>query len=289
MQLPSPLVSTEWLSAHLDDPRLRLFDTSVYMVAQPGGGMRTESGRAQWQQAHIPGADFLDMLSEFSDNSQPAPVMMPTPDRFAALCSRHGLGDDSAVVLYAAQGPAWAARMWWMLRSMGFGNAAVLDGGWEKWQREGRPTSAEHQAYAAATFTPRAQPQRWASKQEVLQAIHNPAVCTINALMPEVYDGRMNRFGRPGHIPGSHNVFHAQLMDAASGTFLPADALRQRLDAVGAFPRRALAYCGSGVTACVDALALTLLGHGDVAVYDGSMAEWAQDPALPLVPGSAPG
>jgi thiosulfate/3-mercaptopyruvate sulfurtransferase len=290
MKLESPIVSTQWLADNLNAPSLRLFDATVFLTVNPDGpGYLPESGRAKWSQAHIPGANFLEMLTEFSDNSTPVPMMMPAPGRFAELCRRHGIGDDSTVVIYSAQTMMWSARMWWMLRSTGFTNAAILDGGWEKWEREGRPTSSEDRPYPPATFTAKPQATMWADKKDVLQAIHNPSVCTINALQPDIYDGQINRYGRAGHIPGSHNVYYASLLNPETGTYLPRDELEQRFEASGASSRRTILYCGGGVSASLDAIALTVLGHSNVAIYDGSMFEWCMDPALPLVSGADPG
>ena len=290
MKLTQPIVSTQWLADHINDPSLRLFDASIYLTVNPDGpGYITESGRAKWAESHIPGANFLEMLTEFSDNSQPTPMMMHTAERFAELCGRHGIGNDSVVVIYSGQTMMWAARMWYMLRSMGFTNAAILDGGLEKWVREGRPMSGESTPYAATRFTARAAPAMWANKKDVLQAIHNPSVCTINALQPDIYDGQINRYGRPGHIPGSHNVYYNSLLDPESGTYLPVEQLKKQFAASGTFNRRTIVYCGGGVSAALDAIALTMLGHDDIAVYDGSMFEWCMDPALPLVLGAEPG
>ncbi len=290
MKLTSPIVSTQWLADNLGLPGLRIFDASVYLTVNPDGpGYITESGRARWSHAHIPGANFLEMLTDFSDNSGPSPMMMHKAERFAGLCGRHGIGDDSTVVIYSGQTMMWSARMWWMLRSMGFANAAVLDGGWEKWEREGRATSSEDKPYPPATFTPKPLAAMWADKNEVLQAIHAPSVCTINALQPDIYDGQINRYGRAGHIPGSHNVYYNSLLNPDDGTYLPLDQLKQRFEPSGAFNRRTIVYCGGGVSAGLDAIALTMLGHKDLAIYDGSMFEWCADPALPLVLGNEPG
>lgn len=290
MILNSPLVSTQWLAEHLRQPSLRVFDCSIYLMPNPdGAGMIPRSGRAMWREAHIPGANFLEMLSDFSDNAKPAPVMMPAAERFTELCSAHGIGSRTAVVLYSGQSMAWSARMWWMLRTMGFDNVAVLDGGWEKWQREGRQVSVADTPYAPAPFPAKPQAGMWADQNDVLQAIHNPSVCTINALSPALYAGTEPRFPRAGHISGSHNVYANDLIDPADGTFLPREALRARFEATGALCRRTILYCGTGVSAAVDALALALLGHQDYAVYDGSMAEWSMDPALPLTLGALPG
>lgn len=290
MQLTSPFVSTQWLAEHLDHPALRLFDTSIYLTPnQDGSAYISESGRSRWAAAHIPGANFIDMLADFSDHSRPAPVMVPPTERLAELCGRHGIGNDSTVVIYSAQGMLWSARLCWMLRSLGLENVAILDGGWEKWHRDGHPICAEDRPYAPARFSARPQASAWADKKDVLQAIHNPSVCTLSAVQPEVYEGQNNAFGRPGHIPGSHNLFCNSLIDPDQGTLLPVDVLQQRFAASGALDRRTIVYCGRGISAGLNALALSLLGNPDVALYDGSLAEWCMDPALPLVLGSQPG
>lgn len=291
MKLERPLVSTEWLAENLDHPSIRLFDASIHVRArQDESGFITESGKSAWAEAHIPGANFLEMLADFSDNSRPAPMMMPGVERFSELCGRHGIGDDSIVVIYSAQSMASSARMWWMLRSVGYANAAVLDGGWEKWVSEGRPITSEVKQYPPARFTAHpSQPSLWADKDDVLCAIHNPAVCTINALHPDIYSGQVNRYGRPGHIPGSYNVYCNSLVDQEDGTFLPDHELRQRFVDARALNRRTIIHCGGGVSAGLGALGMTLLGHMNVAIYDGSMVEWCMNPALPLVMGTEPG
>jgi thiosulfate/3-mercaptopyruvate sulfurtransferase len=290
MQLPGPLVSTEWLAGHLAEPSLRIFDTTVFLhINQPGPGYTPESGRAKWQAAHVPGAGFIDVLDEFSDSHAKVRFMMPSATRFAELAGRIGIGDDTAVVLYSAGSVMWSTRVWWMLRSVGFDNAAILDGGWDKWQREGRPTTAEVTAYPAARLTPRPRPALWADRAAVEKAMQDSAVCTINALSPEVYSGTKNMYGRAGHIPGSLNVFYNTMLDPKDGTYLSPVNLKARFEAVGAMARpRIIVYCGGGISATMDALALTMVGHPDVAVYDGSMSEWVSDPVLPLTLGSEP-
>lgn len=142
MKLNGPLVDTQWLEDHLDRPALRVFDTTIVLKHKEDGfGYVPVSGRAEWESHHVPGAGFLDVLGELSDAAAGLPFMMPSPGAFAAAMAGHGVGDDSAVVLYNSGVPMWSTRVWWMLRSIGFDNAAVLDGGWEKWMREGRPVS----------------------------------------------------------------------------------------------------------------------------------------------------
>jgi thiosulfate/3-mercaptopyruvate sulfurtransferase len=129
----------------------------------------------------------------------------------------------------------------------------------------------------------------WADKAEVLRCIHDEKVCTMNALQPDVYDGSMERYGRAGHIPGSLNVFSDDLFDAQTGELLPVEELRKKFEHARPFDRRTIVYCGGGVSATLNAIALEMLGHQNVAVYDGSMYEWCADPSLPLVLGAEPG
>lgn len=289
MQLPGPLVSTQWLSEQLAAPGLCILDTTVFLhLNADKSGYKIESGLAKWAEAHLPGAQFVDLVDAFSDPASEVPFTMPSAERFCELAGALGVGDDSTVVVYSASTQMWATRLWWMFRSVGFDRCAVLDGGFEKWQSENRPVPAEKPATPpCARLTPNPRPRLWAGKQDMVRAMDDGAVCTINALSPDVYSGQSNRYGRPGHIPGSHNVFYDSLLDPADGTYLPPARLKERFEEVGAFERsRAVVYCGGGISATMDALGLVLAGHPDIAVYDGSMWEWAADPALPLTLGS---
>ncbi|MEM7465676.1 MAG: rhodanese-like domain-containing protein [Pseudomonadota bacterium] len=169
-------------------------------------------------------------------------------------------------------------------------NVAVLDGGWKKWLSENRKTTADlPDVNRSNNLTVKANPDFWSDKQAVLDNIDSAAACAINALAPAVFSGEKNQYGRPGHIPGSHNIFYGDLLNADDGTFLPAEKLQQKFSDVGALgDRPVIAYCGGGISATMDALALFQLGKMDVSVYDGSMSEWIRDPELPLTLGSAP-
>jgi len=286
--MPGFLVSTEWLAGHLEAADLRLLDATVFLHLNPDGpGYTTESGRAKFDDAHLPGARFIDLLGAFSDQSSSVRFTMPAAARFCELAGVCGVGDDTRVVVYSSGSPMWATRLWWMFRSVGFEACAVLDGGLAKWQREGRAVTTAVTPPAPATLTPRPRPQLWANQQDMLRAMQDPAVCTINALSPAVYTGEKNMYGRPGHIPGSVNVYYDTLINADDGTFMPTAQLKPLFDAVGAFAKpRVICYCGGGISATMDALALTQAGHPDIAVYDGSMMEWVADPALPLTLGA---
>ena len=290
MKLDGPLVSTQWLQDNLTTAGLRIFDTTVFLQQKPGGfGYIPVSGREQFELAHIPGADFLDVVSELSDGESSLPFMMPPAEKFAAVMAAHGVGDDSAVVLYNKGFPMWATRVWWMLRAIGFDNAAVLNGGWDKWHKEGRTTSDEASDPAPAVLHARPRPEMWVDKAAMLDVLAAGGPVTLNALSPEVYSGEKNQYGRPGHLPGTYNVYYGDLIDAVSGEFKSPQALRTLFTPSGALDsKRVITYCGGGISATMDCLALLVCGQANVAVYDGSMSEWVRDPTLPLKLGSEP-
>lgn len=283
---PEYLVSTDWLQQHLADPDLRILDSTVFLHRSADGGLLVrESGRANWEAGHIPNSAFADLTVDLADPATNLPYMMPPAEQFAAVMERLGVGEGTRVVCYDAVSTMWAARLWWMLRSLGFEHAAVLDGGLKKWQAEGRSLSTEPAPVGpAARFVARSRPAAWAAKGDVLAALADGATCIVNALSPDQHRGEgPNSYGRPGHIPGSVNISAAYLLDPATNAYLPADRLHELFTETGALARdRVITYCGGGIAASSDAFILTLLGHEHVAVYDGSLSEWAVDPSLPL-------
>lgn len=280
---PEFLVETDWLEDHLSDPDLRIFDCTVQLELKPEGGYVIESGKPIWDKGHIPGAGFLDLRKDLSDPEQKLLFMMPSPERFAAAMSAAGVGEGTHVVLYSTTTTAWATRIWWMLRAFGFDNAAVLNGGWKKWQAEGRPISTDAPSYPQASFEAHPRAGMMAEKTEVLDAIGADNICLLNSLPTAIYDGDMTPYARPGHIASSVNLPTVALEDPDTGAFLPANDLQERLDGVGASSgQRVITYCGGGIAATHNAFALSLLGHDDVAVYDASMSEWATDPDAPM-------
>jgi thiosulfate/3-mercaptopyruvate sulfurtransferase len=274
------LVDSAWLEAHLDDPRLRVVESTSYLDPHPEKPYEVRPGRAEWEAGHIPRSAYVDVNDDLAEPHPTLNFVFPSPERFAAAMSRLGVEDGTQVVIYDRGGPMWATRVWWLLRAYGFDDAAVLDGGWDSWTG---PVSTDPGPTYDAAFTPRPRPQLIADRGEVLTEVHGGGVCLLNALSPAVHAGTENRYGRVGRIPGSVNVYAQHLIDRATRRFLPPDVLRERLAAAGALrDGRVIAYCGGGISATVDAFALTLLGARDVAVYDGSMTEWLSDPSLPL-------
>ena len=284
---PEFLVETDWLAAHLGDPNLVVLDCTTHLIPDPMITYTVKPGREDFEKGHIPGAQFLDLQADLSDQQTKLRFMLPSPAAFAAAMRRFGIGDDSKVVTYSTANPQWATRVWWVLRVYGFDNAAVLNGGFQKWAKEGRAVeTGPGNGRPPGRFAERAAKPLMADKDDVLAAIDDGAVCTINALQAPQHAGTGgNTYGRPGRIAGSVNVPTVGLIDPASNTFLPAAQLRAQFDAVHAFDKKVITYCGGGIAASATAHALVMLGHPDVRLYDASMSEWAVDPTLPMETG----
>jgi thiosulfate/3-mercaptopyruvate sulfurtransferase len=280
----SPLVSTAWLADTATRPDLRILDCSVVMRTAPDGTYSFVAGRDEWNAAHIPGSVFLDVLAELADKTSTLPMMMPPAAVFAAAMEQHGVGEGTHVVLYDRGNHAWATRVWWMLKACGFDSASVLDGGFKKWLAEGRPTSREPVPYPRGRFVLRPRPELFVGRDEVLAALERRDTVLINALSPEEHRGEAKtRLPRAGRIPGSSNVHCQALLDPVTNAYRPREQLEELFAAAGALgAERTVTYCGGGIAATSDAFALALLGVQNVAVYDGSLAEWTADPELPL-------
>ncbi|MYE02202.1 MAG: sulfurtransferase, partial [Alphaproteobacteria bacterium] len=214
---PGALIETGELEKSLGAPELRIVDCTTWLKpAEPGDDApyRVVPGRAEYDEAHIPGAVFLDLQGAASDPGTRLKFMAPPAERFAEAMGRLGIGDDSRVVLYSAGSIMWATRVWWMLRAFGFKRAAVLDGGWEKWKAEGRPVSSEPAQNPRARFTAALAPGRFADRDYVASRLEDDGTVMVNALAPTFHLGEgPSRYGRPGRIPGSVNVPAASLLD----------------------------------------------------------------------------
>jgi thiosulfate/3-mercaptopyruvate sulfurtransferase len=274
------LVTTEWLAARLGEPDLCVVDASWYLPTE------RRDAKAEYRAAHIPGAVFFD-IDEIADADSPYPHMLPSPVKFSARARKLGLGDGNRIVAYDGGNAMAACRVWWMFRAFGHGEVAVLDGGFAKWRAEGR---------AVEDVPPRPRERHFTAR------VNNLIVRTLDQVRADLAGGRVQvvdarsagRFAgtapeprpglRSGHMPGARNLPYDRVLDPATRTFLAAPELRRRFaDAGVALDRGAVTTCGSGVSACVLALALDLLGHRDVAVYDGSWAEWGSRDDTPVV------
>ncbi len=280
---PEFIVETSWLAEHLSDPNLRVLDCTTHLFPPTkGGAYDVVSGREDFEKGHIPGAGFADIDNELADKNHSLRFMMPTPEFFANAIGKLGVGDNTKVVLYSTANHWWATRLWWMLRVFGHDNAAVLNGGFQKWSRERRPVE---QGLARLSrhfpFTPKSREGHVAGKEEVLAAIGDGEICTLNALRPDQHAGTGGTvYGRLGHIKGSINIAAVNVVDA-NNEFKPAEILRAQFADALAKPK-VITYCGGGIAASSATMLLTMLGHHNVQLYDASLSEWAPDPILPM-------
>jgi len=288
MRDPDAIVSTEALAGMLGEPNVRVYDCTTYNNPPPPGVDEPyipEPGLTTFKEAHIPGADFLDLQGDFSDKSQRHWFMMPKdPGQLQAAFSRHGIGDGIRVVLYSIGTMMWSTRFWWMLRSLGF-DATVLDGGFDKWKAEGRPTeSGNPKGYPPALFKVRPKPGMFFDKNATRAAIGASDTVTVNALGPQFHCGlEPGRYGRPGRVPGSVNVPAATLVDPKTKAFTTLADAAGKFEAQGVSrDKKIIAYCGGGISATIDLFLLHQLGYDNLTLYDGSMGEWAKDPDLPI-------
>ena len=282
------LITTTELAGVLHQPDLRLFDCTTYLEYQPeGSGVPyiAVPGRHTFEAGHIPGADFLDLQGEFSDQNTELRFMMPEIAQLEAAFGRHGIGADSRVVLYSIGTAMWATRFWWMLKSLGFDHASVLDGGFDKWKAEGRALEAgPTKGYPTAKFTAKPREGYFVGKHDVLAARTDRDTVVVNALGPQFHKGlEPSRYGRPGRIPGSVNVSAATLFDPQTKAFAPLPDAEPKFAAQGVTKdKRVIAYCGGGISATIDLFQLYRLGYDNLTLYDGSMGEWAKDASLPI-------
>jgi thiosulfate/3-mercaptopyruvate sulfurtransferase len=274
------LVTAEWLSQHLEDPDLVVLDCTVRVEPDPEGNIQVLSGRADYEGGHIPTAGFADLMGDLTDSGSPFKFAVGTPEQFCAAMGALGVGDDSRVVLYDGSNSAWAARVWWMLRWVGFDRAALLDGGLRGWTAEGRPLSTEAVERPVQRLTPAPRPGLIADRDEVFAAIDDGAVSLIDALPEASFRGEMAMYDRPGHIPSALNISALSLIED-SGHYRSHDELAAMF--VGDRDARNIIYCGGGIAASSNAFIMTRLGFTDVAVYTASLQEWAADPANPMV------
>jgi thiosulfate/3-mercaptopyruvate sulfurtransferase len=278
-----PLVSTDWLAARLDNPRIRIIDASFKMP----GVLPLPSD--DYLGAHIPGAVFFD-VDAIADHNDPLPHMYPDAAQFAKGVSALGISSGDTVVAYDSGSWVAAPRAWWMFLSFGHPNVKVLDGGLQKWLREGRPTHSGKVTPKPGKFHAKLDSSYIRSRQQLLGNLETHAEQLVDARPRPRFEGTVAepRPGlRPGHIPGSRNVPYAGLFDAATGAMKPLDELRKTFIGAGVDTTKPIVTtCGSGVSALVLTLALYRLGVRGSALYDGSWAEWGlpDGPALATGP-----
>ncbi|MBI2719266.1 MAG: 3-mercaptopyruvate sulfurtransferase [Rhizobiales bacterium] len=278
------IVSTGWLARHLDSPDIAILDASWHLPSA-----RRDAPK-EFAEGHIPGAQFFD-IDELSDTANPLPHMLPSPEKFSSRMRKMGVGDGKRVIVYDTQGLYSAARAWWMFKVFGHDDVTVLDGGLPKWKAEGRPLADGAAAKPQERhFTARYRSMLVRDKTEVAAALKSAREQLADARGPARFRGEEPepRAGvRAGHMPGARNVHYASLLKP-DGTLKSAEDVAAIFKAAGIdLARPVITSCGSGVTAAIVNLGLTLAGARAHALYDGSWAEWGADADLSVVTGPA--
>jgi len=276
------LVDTAWLAARLADPAIRIVDVRGVVLPPHAPRPWYLESREAYADGHIPGAVYVGWLTDLVEPEAPVKMTAASPQRFATLMGRLGIGDEHLVIAYDDDGNHIAARLWWLLNYYGHPAVRLLDGGYPKWVAEGRPVTAEVPRRGAATFTPRVRPEWRVAAAEVRRLIGDPRVRLVDNRGPRDFRGEVGRGERKGRIPGAVNVPISSFWEGPHKTWKPEAALRAIHEAAGVTPdKRVITYCNAGVSASVGLLALKVLGYPLAANYAGSWYDWERDPDNP--------
>ncbi len=272
---PELLATPEWLAENIARPGFQILDARW----RPDG-----SGRRLYAAGHIPGASYLDWRTDLVEpDDESELLLLAGPAHFTAAMSRAGLGNGMVAVVYDDTGNSYAARTWWTLRVYGFDSTRILMGGMEGWRALSQPVSGALELRPPTTFTPRMESRLRLSAAEVRELLESEDIQLLDARAPSEYAGHAGTTRRLGHIPGAFNVPAAATTEPRTGRFRPAEDLWALLRRAGVNARRRLiCYDTTGLGACKLAFALSLIGHQDVAVYDGGWAEWGDRLDLPI-------
>jgi thiosulfate/3-mercaptopyruvate sulfurtransferase len=274
------LVSTDVLAAHLE--QWAIVDCRFDL-------QREEAGREEYRAGHIRGAVYASLNDDLSATPTGTNGRHPLPsvNALAAAFGRLGIDRATQVVVYDQDSGLFASRLWWSLKYLGHDAVALLDGGWAKWLREGRPTRRGDESRRPASFVPAPRPELRVGIDEVIARLNDPRTILVDARGPDRFEGRSETIDPvAGHIPGATNHFYKWNL-ADDGTMLPPHSLRENFARMlgGRAPGEAVMYCGSGVSACHNLLAMEHAGLRGTKLYPGSWSEWSSDPARPIETG----
>ena len=283
------LISAQRLSERLGESSLRVIDVTMHLKVLPSGDFSGVSGRGDYEAGHIPSAVYLDLQNDLSDNTSAFRFTVPSVAQFDAAMQLAGISDTDTVVLYAANHPMWACRVWWLFKIFGHQQVLVLDGGLPAWQAQGLAVSTAIEPVPATAYSARYQAEQVIDGDTLAGQLPNSQLCLLNALSKQQFDGIGPHYGRPGHIQGSVSTPYSQFLTNLF-CFEDAAALQLIFDEAGVTPDKTVAtYCGGGIAAAIPIFALALLGRTEnIMLYDHSLSEWAARDEWPMAITTAP-
>ena len=283
------LISAQRLSERLGESSLRVIDVTMHLKVLPSGDFSGVSGRGDYEAGHIPSAVYLDLQNDLSDNTSAFRFTVPSVAQFDAAMQLAGISDTDTVVLYAANHPMWACRVWWLFKIFGHQQVLVLDGGLPAWQAQGLAVSTAIEPVPATAYSARYQAEHVIDGARLAAQLPDSKLCLLNALSKQQFDGIGPHYGRPGHIQGSVSTPYSQFLTNLF-CFEDAAALQLIFDEAGVTPDKTVAtYCGGGIAASIPIFALALLGRTEnIMLYDHSLSEWAARDEWPMAITTAP-
>ena len=283
------LISAQRLSERLGESSLRVIDVTMHLKVLPSGDFSGVSGRGDYEAGHIPSAVYLDLQNDLSDNTSAFRFTVPSVAQFDAAMQLAGISDTDTVVLYAANHPMWACRVWWLFKIFGHQQVLVLDGGLPAWQAQGLAVSTAIEPVPATAYSARYQAEHVIDGARLAAQLPDSKLCLLNALSKQQFDGIGPHYGRPGHIQGSVSTPYSQFLTNLF-CFEDAAVLQLIFDEAGVTPDKTVAtYCGGGIAAAIPIFALALLGRTEnIMLYDHSLSEWAARDEWPMAITTAP-
>ena len=285
-KFPEAIIDCNWLENEIGNPNIRVYDCTTYLHYTDDHPLKpydVESGRTDYNKAHIPNTAFLDLQNDLSNNDSPYNFTLPNTNELAEGFKRLGIGEPYHIILYARNGIQWATRIWFMLYSLGYENVSILNGGFNEWERLGLQTERKSNYFDRAEFQVEIKSEIFVGKEKVLAAINNASSILLNALTEDIHIGNNSRYGRPGRIPSSLNIPFHDLIEADTGKLKPPkEAIQIFSDKGITSDYEIVNYCGGGIAATLNAFILHQMGFKKLKIYDNSMSEWAMNENLPI-------